>query len=60
MTEFEFDKESADRIEKVVQQHPMCLRDCANVLEFVAPLCTVFTPEGFINKLKTLFVEYFE
>lgn len=60
MTEFEFDKSSADRIEKVVQNYPMSLEQCADVLEFVAPLCTVFTTEGFINKLKIFFGELFE
>ena len=54
MTEFEFDKESADRIEKVIQQNPMSLQDCADILELAAPLCTVFSCECFKNKLKTV------
>lgn len=35
MTEFEFDKESADRIEKTINNHVMCLKDCADILESV-------------------------
>lgn len=46
-SEFEFDKASADRISKIVQMYPMSLSDCADILETVAPLCTMFTPEGF-------------
>lgn len=60
MTELEFDKDSAYRIEKVVQQYPMALIDCANVLEFVAPLCTLFTTEGFIKKTKIFFEEFYD
>ena len=60
MTEFEFDKASADRIEKVVQNYPMSLKDCADVLEFIAPLCTIYTAEGFINRLKISFRGMFE
>lgn len=45
-SEFEFDKASADRISKIVQMYPMSLSDCADILETVAPLCTMFTPEG--------------
>lgn len=46
MTEFEFDKESADRIEKVIKQHPMCLKDCADILELLAPLCDFWSATG--------------
>lgn len=55
MDEFEFDKASADRIAKIVQMYPMSLLDCANVLEVVAPLCAVWTPEGFIKRINDVF-----
>lgn len=55
MDEFEFDKESANRIANVVQMYPISLQDCANVLEAVAPFCATWTPEGFIKKINNIF-----
>lgn len=37
MTLFEFDLEAAQRIEKVVETHPMSLSHAADILELVGP-----------------------
>ena len=55
MNEFEFDKENADRIANVVQMYPMSLSDCADILETVAPLCAMWTPEGFLKRIHGVF-----
>lgn len=55
MNEFEFDKESANRISKVVQMYPMSLSDCADILETVAPLCSIWTPKGFKQRIHDVF-----
>lgn len=47
MKEFEFDPEASNRIAKVIYQHPLSLRDCADILEIAAPICTVMTASGF-------------
>ena len=44
MTEFEFDKKSAERIEKTIRKHNMCLKSCADILELLAPLCDMWSP----------------
>jgi len=46
MTEFEFAPEAARRIEKVVQNYPLSLDDCADLLEIVAPLAGALTAGG--------------
>lgn len=55
MNEFEFDKAYADRITKIVQMYPMSLSDCADILETVAPLCAMWTPEGFLKRIHGAF-----
>lgn len=55
MTEFEFDKESADRIENVVQKHAMSLKNCADILDLLAPLCDMFTTSGVLLRINRAF-----
>ena len=59
MTEFEFDKESADRIAKIINSHNMCLKDCADILELLAPLCDMWTPEGLQQHIQRAFSAQF-
>lgn len=47
MSIFEFDPQAAARIQKVVEEHPMSLDNCADALEMVAPLYTLYTARGF-------------
>lgn len=55
LSEFEFDAKASDRISKVVQMYPISLEDCADILESVAPLCTLWTPEGFLKRIQSMF-----
>ena len=52
--EFEFDPVSAQRIADVVEQHPMSLQHCADILEIAAPLCTLLTARGLMGKLREI------
>lgn len=56
--EFYLDPEAADRISKVVEENPMCLSDCADVLEAVAPFCTMWTTSGFLRRLREVLQLY--
>lgn len=56
--EVEFDPESMKRIVNVIDRYPMSLHDCADVIEFIAPLCRYFTTNGAINKLTNLIKQY--
>lgn len=58
--ECEFDPKSAQRIANVIEWHPMSLRNCADILEFIAPLCTIFTTDGCIHKIAETFNLYLE
>lgn len=51
MQEFRFDPEASARIAAVVQNYPMSLADCAELLEWAAPLCRLLTVDGFINRM---------
>ncbi len=59
MSEFDFDKQSADRIEKVINNYPMNLKSCADILELVAPLCKFWTAEGLLYYIKQSFSDVF-
>lgn len=59
MTEFEFDKESADRIAKTINSHVMCLKDCADILEMLAPLCDLWSPQGLQVHIRQAFSAQF-
>lgn len=52
--EFDFDPDSAQRIANVIESHPMSLQHCAEILELAAPLCTVLTASGFMEKLREI------
>lgn len=52
--EFEFDSGSAQRIADVIEEYPMSLQHCAEILELAAPLCTLLTESGFVGKLKEI------
>ena len=54
--EFYLDPESAERISKVIMENPMCLSDCADILEVVAPFCTAWTTSGFLYRFQKIFV----
>lgn len=54
MKEFEFDPDALNRIAKVIYQHPLSLRDCADILEIAAPMCTVMTVSGFKKLLREM------
>lgn len=55
ISEFELDDEAAVRISRVVQQNAMTLEHCADVLEAVAPYCTLWTTDGFLKRLRSAF-----
>lgn len=55
MTEFEYDKESADRIEEIINSHPICLKDCADILELLAPLCDLWSSQGLQAHIRRAF-----
>lgn len=38
----------------------MSLRNCADILEFIAPFCTIFTLNGCINRIAEAFNLYSE
>lgn len=57
MTEFEFDKESADRIEKTINSHPICLKDCADILEIVSPLCDLYSAKCAKKRIEKFIIE---
>lgn len=57
MTEFEYDKESADRIEEIINSHPICLKDCADILEIVAPLCDLYSAKCAKNRIEKFIIE---
>lgn len=57
MTEFEYDKESADRIEEIINSHPICLKDCADILEIVAPLCDLYSAKWAKNRIEKFIIE---
>lgn len=46
LKEFQFDPESSARIAQVIKDHPMSLKDVADLLEMIAPLATLYTPDG--------------
>ena len=52
--EFQFDPDSAQRILKAMHEYPICLKDCADIIEAVAPLCGLFTKDEFLKKLEEL------
>lgn len=52
--EFRFDPDSAQRILKAMQNYPICLKDCADIIETVAPLCGLFTKDGFLKRLEEI------
>ena len=54
LKEFTFDTPAAQRIAQVVEQYPMSLENCADVLEAVALYCTLFTTDGFIQRLHVI------
>ena len=54
LKEFTFDPQAAQCIAQVVEQYPMSLEDCADVLEAVAQYCTLFTIDGFIQRLRMI------
>lgn len=54
LKEFTFDPPAAQRIAQVVEQYPMSLENCADVLEAVAPYCALFTTDGFIQRLRMI------
>lgn len=58
ISEFELDDEAAARISRVVQQNAMTLDHCADVLEAVAPYCTLWTTDGFLERLRSAFTLY--
>lgn len=57
-SEFELDNKAAARISQVVQQHAMTLANCADVLETVAPYCTLWTTDGFLKRFRSAFILY--
>lgn len=59
MTEFEFDKKSAERIEKTIRKHNMCLKNCADILELLAPLCDMWSPQGLQRHIQRVFSAQF-
>ncbi len=59
MSESDFDKQSADRIEKVINNYPMSLETCADILELVAPLCEFWTAEGLQQHIKQSFSDVY-
>lgn len=58
LSEFELDDKAAARISRVIQQNAMTLDHCANVLEAVAPYCTLWTTDGFLKRLHSAFTLY--
>lgn len=48
---FESDPDSTNRIINTLYYHPLSLKDCADILEIIAPLCTLYTKEGFLHHL---------
>ena len=58
LNEFELDDKAAARISRVIQQNAMTLNHCADVLEAVAPYCTLWTTDGFLKRLCSAFTLY--
>lgn len=52
--EFEFDPDSAQRIADVIEKHPISLQHCADILEAVAPLCTMLTTGGCLGRINEI------
>lgn len=52
--EFEFDCDSAQRITDVIEEHPMSLKHCADILEAVAPICTMLTTGGCLARINEI------
>ncbi len=54
MSEFEFDPTAATRIEQVVRLYPLSLKDCADLLEIIAPLVDILSADGARNFLQEI------
>lgn len=57
---FKFDPESFHRISDVVKNNVMTLKDCAEILERIGPLCTIYTAKGFLDKFMNSRPFYFD
>lgn len=57
LKQFQFDPESSARIAQVIENHPMSLKDAADLLEMVAPLATLYTPDGAAMILNMILAE---
>lgn len=55
--EFQFDPDSAQRILNAMREYPICLKDCADIIEALAPWCGAFTKDGFLKKLEEILYE---
>lgn len=53
----EIDNDSAKRISKITNKYPVTLKDCADILEIIAPLCALKTSGGAKKTLQG-FVEF--
>lgn len=57
MTEFEFDGESVRRIEAVIHRYPICLKECADLLECITPFLEVMPGRDAVNRVRYYVLE---
>lgn len=52
LDEFAFDPDSAQRIANLIQNYPLSLKDCADIIETVASWCDMYTTGTCLEYLK--------